>query len=269
MRLAGIVSCRHRLGAESARALADDRELVVALQASADVLVFEHDCTHGEHWNLNAISYAAYLAEHAAPLGAVVRGLPLGVMNPVELAEALATLDHAWAGRFGAGLVLAAPEQFAAHGKDPDQATSRFDESLVILEKMWSGQPFSADGPAYRFDEVRPTLLPYTAGGPPVSLSVTDVNGTVFAAQRGLNLHLPASAAGSAEVLISSYQRSGGTGEVSVEVVPGDQVGSTVAALDQLGVAQADLSLPAAQEDPDPAMTLAELLAAASWALGR
>lgn len=242
---------------------------MAALQGSVDVLVLEQSCAHGGHWNLNASSYAAYLAEHAGPLGAVVRGLPLGIANPVWLAEELATLDHAWEGRFAAGLVLAAPGEFAAHGKDPVLAQARFAESLVILDRMWSGQPFSADGQVHRFDEVRPTLLPFAAGGPPVSLSVTDVDGTVFAAERGLNLHLPASATGSAQALISSYQRAGGAGEVSVEVVAGDHVGSVVAALDQLGVAQADLRLPAAQSDPDPAKTLAELLAEACWALGR
>ena len=282
MRLAAIVSCRHPLGTDSARALADDQELLVALRGSVDAVVLEHTCTHGGHWNLNAISYAAYRAgdpalaedparaEAAAPLGAAVRGLPAGVLNPVWLAEQLATLDHAWGGRFAAGLVLAGPDEFVAHGMDPSLAIPRFEESLAILGKMWSGEPFSADGQAYRFDEVRPTLLPYTAGGPPLSLSVTDADGAAFAAQRRLGVHLPASAAGSADALISSYRRAGGAGEVAVEVLAGEQVGSTVAALDQLGVAQVDLRLPATQPgDPDPAKALEELLAAAGWALGR
>ncbi|MDQ4038519.1 MAG: LLM class flavin-dependent oxidoreductase [Actinomycetota bacterium] len=269
MRLAAIVSCRHRLGADSARALADDRQLVAALQESADVLVLEYVCPHGEHWNLNGISYAAYLAEQAGPLGAVVRGLPLGVRNPVELAEALATLDHAWTGRFAAGLVLATPEQLSAYGKDPDLANDRFDESLVILSKMWSGRAFSADGAAYRFAEVRPTLLPYTAGGPPMSLSVADRSAAILAARRGLGLHLPGSAAGSAADLITSYRQADGAGEVSVEIVAGDTIGSTVAALDQLGVDQVDLRLPAVTPDPAAEKGVAELFAAAGWALGR
>lgn len=269
MRLAGIVSCRHPRGTDSARALAEDRELVAALKGKADVVVFEQDCSHGEHWSLNGVSYAGYLADGAAPLGAVVRGLPLGISNPVELAEALATLDHAWAGRFAAGLALAGPDQFAAHGKDPELRTARFDESLVILDKMWSGSPFSAAGQVYRFDEVRPTLVPYTAGGPPLSLSVTDESDAALAARHGLGMHLTDRAAGSPADLIRSYRQAGGAGEVSVEIRPGDRVGPTVAELDKLGVAQVDVRLPAPWSGAETAQTSMDLLSAASKALGR
>lgn len=270
MRLAGIVSCRHPRGTDSARALAADLELVSAMKDSAaDVLVLQHACSHGEHWNLNGISYAAYLADHAAPLGAVVRGLRLGISNPVELAEALGTLDHAWAGRFAAGLVVAGPEEFAAHAKDPDRAGTRFDEALTILATMWAGEPFSVDGEVYRFDEVRPTLLPHTVGGPPLSLSATDVRGAVLAGERGLGLHLPVSSLASSTVVLAAYREAGGTGDVSVEMAADDLVGPTAAELEQLGLAQIDLHLPAAGHGPDHMRTLTGLLDAAGAALGR
>lgn len=252
MRLAAILSCRHPLGADSAGALDADRELVRILRESADVLVLEQVSTDLPNWNLSGIAYAAYLAECAAPLACVVRGLPLGVCNPVDLAEALATLDHAWAGRFAAGLVQATPRMLAEHGKDPLLMATRFDEALAILDRMWAGKPFAAQGHAYRFSEVQPTLLPYTAGGPDLSLSVTDQAGAALAARHGLGLHLPCSVRASRGQLIRSYQLAGGVGQVSVEVEATEPVGSTALELGDLGVTQVDLRLPSPSSGQDP-----------------
>lgn len=245
MRISAWMSDRHRIGADPTGALAEDRAVLLALACSADGLTLAEPGSGNGYWNPAPLDYAAYLAAPGAPDHASVRLLPLGLSNPVELAEQLATLDHAWNGRFAATLVVPDRGRSARHGRDPDAARERFEEGLTILRAMWAGHPFRADGPHYRFPQVRPTLLPATACGPELSLAAYGEADARFAAQSGLGLHLPAGVSPErAAVLARAYRAEGGSGELSMALRPNELGAGAAGEQAELDPSRIDLHVP-------------------------
>jgi alkanesulfonate monooxygenase SsuD/methylene tetrahydromethanopterin reductase-like flavin-dependent oxidoreductase (luciferase family) len=88
-------------------------------------------------------------------LGTWVAAVPR--RQPWQLARDLASLDQLSNGRIilGAGLGTP-PEDYTAFGMeyDPKQLAKRFDESLDILDGLWSERRFSYDGDIYKISDV-------------------------------------------------------------------------------------------------------------------
>jgi alkanesulfonate monooxygenase SsuD/methylene tetrahydromethanopterin reductase-like flavin-dependent oxidoreductase (luciferase family) len=88
-------------------------------------------------------------------LGTWVAAVPR--RQPWQLARDLASLDQLSNGRviLGAGLGVP-PEDYTAYGMDYDlkQLAKRFDESLDILDGLWSEGSFSYDGEIYQITDV-------------------------------------------------------------------------------------------------------------------
>ncbi len=76
--------------------------------------------------------------------------------NPVVLAKALATLASMSGGRllpaFGLGAVDLIEQQ--AFGVERSERAAIFNETLEVMRKCWTGQPFSHDGPRFHYDGV-------------------------------------------------------------------------------------------------------------------
>jgi probable F420-dependent oxidoreductase len=89
-------------------------------------------------------------------LGTTVTPLPR--RRPQKLAREVATIDNLSNGRFTLGVGLGDPAEleFAAFGENPSTKVraEKLDESLEILEGLWSGEPFSFSGKHYHIDEV-------------------------------------------------------------------------------------------------------------------
>jgi len=83
---------------------------------------------------------------------------PLPRRRPEKVAREVATLDILSKGRFilGVGLGGSSDNDFGKFGEDIDLKTraEKLDESLSILEGLWSGKPFSFSGKHYNIDEV-------------------------------------------------------------------------------------------------------------------
>jgi alkanesulfonate monooxygenase SsuD/methylene tetrahydromethanopterin reductase-like flavin-dependent oxidoreductase (luciferase family) len=87
---------------------------------------------------------------------------PLARRRPWIVARQAVTLDHLSRGRviLGVGLGFPADTEYAALGEDPDDhvRAEKLDESLTIIDGLWSGEPFSFSGKHYRIEET--TFLP-------------------------------------------------------------------------------------------------------------
>jgi alkanesulfonate monooxygenase SsuD/methylene tetrahydromethanopterin reductase-like flavin-dependent oxidoreductase (luciferase family) len=185
---------------------------------------------------LDPLALSAFLGERLgpSPLTLALRGLELGVRNPIELAEQLATIDHAWNGRLLVGLAIA-----------DGLPAGRFEEALGLLRAMWSVDRLSGVGPHYVFGEIRPTLRPAQPGGPPLSLRAATREEAELAARLGLGLDV----GGSANGLVAAYRAAGGSGAVSAELpdgvdvvdvrldLPGEDLPAVLARAAALGVA--------------------------------
>ena len=84
------------------------------------------------------------------------------LLNPVHVAEEIATLDHICRDRFifGVGLGYRA-EEFEAAGSTMAERFPRFEEGLALMKRLWTDAEVTHHG---RFDRVtgaRPTARPY------------------------------------------------------------------------------------------------------------
>jgi alkanesulfonate monooxygenase SsuD/methylene tetrahydromethanopterin reductase-like flavin-dependent oxidoreductase (luciferase family) len=218
MRIAVVLSDAHPRGAdprpEWARTIAFVR---AARDHGLDGVAVRHGWAT-ESWNLQAAAAAAYLSAIGGPLRMAIRGVPLGVVNPIEIAERLATLDHAWSGRLDIGVAVSNRVGAAAHGLGPAEVAERFDEALPLVRAMWSRDRLEGTGPHFRFAEVRPTLVPFQPKGPPLALGVDAPETAARAARKGLGVHVePWVPTADVATVVRSYHDAGGRGPVSVE----------------------------------------------------
>src|SRR5690349_17871185 len=159
-------------------------------EAEAFTTAFEQ-VDAAEHWGLDAI----WLAEiHMAPersvcaapltiasaiaartknikIGLGVQVLPL--CQPLRLAEEAATVDHISHGRliFGVGR-SGFPRTYEAYGVPYGESRERFAETLEILKKAWTEDPFSYSGKYYSFENVRATPKPYQKPWPEIRIEI-------------------------------------------------------------------------------------------------
>ena len=93
----------------------------------------------------------------------------LSMVNPVEIAEQMATLDVLTDGRaiFGVGLGYS-PHEFAAFGVEKGTKVARFEESLALVRRLWSGETVDFDGEFFSVHDARPSVRPLQEGGIPV-----------------------------------------------------------------------------------------------------
>ncbi len=100
-----------------------------------------------------AMAYGAGRTRHLK-FGMSVMVLP--GRNPVVLAKELATLSTMSGGRllpaFGLGVVDPIEQQ--AFGVERSERAGLFDESLAVMRKCWTGEPFTHHGPRFRYDGV-------------------------------------------------------------------------------------------------------------------
>ncbi len=77
--------------------------------------------------------------------------------NPVVLAKELATLDRLSDGRLlpAFGLGVADPREQQAFGVDRTERAAWFDESMQVLRKAWTGEPFTHHGERYQYENLR------------------------------------------------------------------------------------------------------------------
>jgi len=117
------------------------------------------------------IPYLAHLATFAPDVRVATGIALLSLVNPVEAAEQVATLDVVTRGRavYGVGLGYSEKE-FAAFGVDRKTRAARFAESISVIRQLWSGDPVQHAGRFFQLDDAHPSVLPLQPGGPPIWL---------------------------------------------------------------------------------------------------
>lgn len=129
----------------------------------------------GQHWlihpfqHFQPISSLARLAAESGHMELITGVLLLPMINPVQLAEEIATLDHICSGRFVFGVGLGyRQEEFDAMGIKMSQRASRFEEALELIVKLWTEDEVTYDGKFYQVRQAFPTAKPYQVPHPRV-----------------------------------------------------------------------------------------------------
>jgi alkanesulfonate monooxygenase SsuD/methylene tetrahydromethanopterin reductase-like flavin-dependent oxidoreductase (luciferase family) len=115
------------------------------------------------------VPWLTHMAARAPSLRTATGIVLLSMVNPVDMAEQIATLDVLTDGKavFGVGLGYSAHE-FAAFGVQPGTRVARFEESLALIRRLWSGDVVDFRGRFFQVEGGQPAVRPLQPGGPPV-----------------------------------------------------------------------------------------------------
>lgn len=91
------------------------------------------------------------------------------MMSPAAVAEETATLDWITGGRLVLGTGMGyRPEEFEALGAPFKQRVSRYEEGLAVLRRLWTEERVTHHGKHFHLSDLRASVRPKQAGGPPI-----------------------------------------------------------------------------------------------------
>lgn len=129
----------------------------------------------GQHYlsdPLQMLQSVPVLARLAAETGEMRLGtciLLLGLANPVDIAEQVATLDVITGGRSIMGAALGYRDvEFDAFGVPRGQRVQRFESNLEVVQALLAGERVSLDTPYSKLEDVAMSLRPAQRPHPPL-----------------------------------------------------------------------------------------------------
>jgi alkanesulfonate monooxygenase SsuD/methylene tetrahydromethanopterin reductase-like flavin-dependent oxidoreductase (luciferase family) len=97
--------------------------------------------------------------------------LLLPLLNAVEVAENIATLDHLTHGRLTLGVAIGyRDEELQAVGLTRRDRVAKFEESLPVMKRLWSGEAVTFHGKYVTIDGLRLGFGPYQKPHPPIEV---------------------------------------------------------------------------------------------------
>ncbi len=146
----------------------------------------------GQHYlsegmsQLQLIPYLARLAAEAGHLTGVAGVLLIGLHNPVEVAECMASLDVIWRGNlvFGVGLGYRDVE-FDAFKVPKGQRLRRFEQCLEVVKRLWTEDKVTVDNDVCTLSNVTLTCRPVQRPHPPIWFAANNDNAVRRAARLG------------------------------------------------------------------------------------
>jgi alkanesulfonate monooxygenase SsuD/methylene tetrahydromethanopterin reductase-like flavin-dependent oxidoreductase (luciferase family) len=117
------------------------------------------------------VPWLTHLSAFAPTMRTATGIVLLSMVNPIDIAEQISTLDVLTGGRavFGVGLGYS-PHEFDAFGVAKGTKVRRFEEALTLIRALWSGETVDFEGEFTSVSGARPSVLPLQTGGPPIWL---------------------------------------------------------------------------------------------------
>ncbi|MET0852956.1 MAG: LLM class flavin-dependent oxidoreductase [Candidatus Rokuibacteriota bacterium] len=170
MRFGLIVAKQHPPGVSMVERFREHVDQVrAARDAGFDIVVMGQHYLSTPFQELQTLPALARLAAEAGTMrvGATVLLLPL--LNPVDVAEQVATLDVITEGRFvfGAGLGYR-DQEYEAFGVQAKERVPRLVESLEVIRRLWTEDEVTHHGRFYRLTGARLALKPVQKPHPPL-----------------------------------------------------------------------------------------------------
>ena len=182
-----ILTNQHPPGAPNGERFKDTIEQVrLARDLGFDLITF------GQHFLLNefqAIQPAIAAARLAAEAGTMRIGITiylLPLLNPVAVAEEVASLDVVTGGRFIFGIGLGyREEEDNAFGLNPGERVPKLRSHLAAIEKLWAGEPVDFESPYCRLRGATMALRPLQQPRPPIWVAANNDRAVERAAEIG------------------------------------------------------------------------------------
>jgi alkanesulfonate monooxygenase SsuD/methylene tetrahydromethanopterin reductase-like flavin-dependent oxidoreductase (luciferase family) len=146
----------------------------------------------GQHYlsegmsQLQLIPFLARLAADAGPMTGVAGVLLIGLHNPVEVAECMASLDVIWGGNFVFGVGLGYRDvEFDAFKVPRGQRVRRFEQCLDVVKRLWTEDSVTVDNDVCTLSNVTLTCRPAQRPYPPIWVAANSDNAVLRAARLG------------------------------------------------------------------------------------
>jgi alkanesulfonate monooxygenase SsuD/methylene tetrahydromethanopterin reductase-like flavin-dependent oxidoreductase (luciferase family) len=144
----------------------------------------------GQHWLSHPTMWPqpfpmlARLAPETGRMRLKTSVLLLPIMNAVETAESVATLDHITHGRLDVGIAIGYRErELEAAGLARKDRVPKLEESVALMKQLWSGDEVTFEGTYTRVTAGRMGFLPYQRPHPPLEMGAQSVGATRRAAR--------------------------------------------------------------------------------------
>ncbi len=150
--------------------LQQHREVVtLAGQLGFDAMVTGQHFLGSELRYYQPVPYLTWLSQFAPQMEVVIGIALLSLVNPVDLAEQVATLDVLTGGKAVLGLGLGySDHEFKAMGIPRESRVKRFEEGLELIKALWSGQEVNFKGDLFTVEGISPSVLPLRQPRPPL-----------------------------------------------------------------------------------------------------
>jgi alkanesulfonate monooxygenase SsuD/methylene tetrahydromethanopterin reductase-like flavin-dependent oxidoreductase (luciferase family) len=146
----------------------------------------------GQHWLSHPtvwpqpIPFLARIAPLTGSMQLKTSVLLLPLLNPVEVAENVATLDHLCHGRLVVGVAVGYREQeLGVVGLTRRDRGPKLTESIQLMKLLWSGEEVSFQGRYTRVDRARLGFTPLQKPHPPIEFGAQSEAAVVRAARLG------------------------------------------------------------------------------------
>jgi len=135
----------------------------------------QHYLNEGNNKQLQQVPFLARLAAEAGEMTIGCGILLLNLHNPVYTAETMATLDIIARGNFIFGVGLGYRDiEFDAFGVPKGERVKRFEEYLTLIQRLWTEDSVSYDGPGCRLENVRMNIRPVQRPRPPIWMAANN-----------------------------------------------------------------------------------------------
>jgi alkanesulfonate monooxygenase SsuD/methylene tetrahydromethanopterin reductase-like flavin-dependent oxidoreductase (luciferase family) len=170
---------RFREAAEQAR---------LAKQAGFDALAAGHHYLSPPYQSLQSLPLLARLAAEAPGLELCLSVLLLSMLNPVQTAEEVASLDVMSEGRavFGIGIGYREVE-YEAFGITAKERVPRMLEALSLIKRLWSEEAVTHEGRFFRVHDATCTIRPVQQPTPPIWIAANADPAVLRTARMGLS----------------------------------------------------------------------------------
>ena len=144
----------------------------------------------GQHWLSHPTVWPqpfpmlARLAPETGTMRLKTSVLLLPIVNAVEAAENIATLDHISHGRLDVGVAIGYREQeLEVAGLARKDRAPKLEESLALMKRLWSGEAVTFRGAYTRVTAGRMGVTPYQTPHPPLEMGAQSDGATRRAAR--------------------------------------------------------------------------------------
>jgi luciferase family oxidoreductase group 1 len=178
----------------SARPSQEIYERAIDIAQAAETLGFRNIWLAEHHFS--TYGYLARPAQLATFIAAKTTRLRVGTAvivvplhHPLVIAEEIATLDLLAGGRVDIGLGRGYQHyEFERLGLELDSARARWEESVDIILKAFSGEPFTYDGKLFKIPETTIFPQPFQKPHPPIWVTAQSPESIEATVRRGFNV---------------------------------------------------------------------------------